>query len=110
MLRLKSRSKAWDRHRVAGHLILKATCEHRPHSSLTSRNPGLLLAMGRALAAAMAAASASRGRATMMTAFGGVAGVGCCHCDLDCGGAHRDIDDDGIVIEIDFMAAAVSAA
>jgi hypothetical protein len=70
-------AKAWDRHRVAGHLILKATCESqtKTHSSLTSRNSGLLLAMGRALAAAMAA-RASRGSATSdEVAFGGIAGV-----------------------------------
>ncbi len=43
-------------------------------------------------------------------AFGSIIRVGGCHGDLDCGGAHRDIDDDRIVIEIDFMAAAVRAA
>jgi len=43
-------------------------------------------------------------------AVGRIARVGGGHGDLDCGGAHRHIDEDRIVFEIDFMAAAVRAA
>src|SRR5258708_6833099 len=43
-------------------------------------------------------------------ALGGIAGVGGGHGDLDGGRTHRDFYDDGILVEIDFVAAAIGAA
>src|ERR1700675_1666700 len=40
----------------------------------------------------------------------GIAGVGGRHGDLDHGGIHRHFDDDGVLVEIDFVAAAIGAA
>lgn len=45
-----------------------------------------------------------------VAAFDGVAGVGGRHGDLNGGRTDRDIDDDGIFVEVDFVAAAVGAA
>jgi hypothetical protein len=78
-----------------------AIADKRPTAKLsTRRSPSSALRPARADAVAIADASAS----TMTAALAGVGGG-----YLDGGRAHRDIDDDGIVIEIDFVATAMSS-
>jgi hypothetical protein len=77
MLWLKARSKAWERHRVAGHLILKAICESqsKTHSSLTSRNPGFAVGEGTGACCGHGSESIAWQRNCDEVAFGGIARV-----------------------------------
>ena|SRR6516225_8068056 len=80
-------------------------------SLATTRNPSSPLTIGRALADAMAVASVvAWQRHRHITALGRIAGVSCRHGNLHRARTHRNIDDDGIVFEIDLVTSPVGAA